>query len=451
MDASLTAAPMIRCQAERALARKHYEWKIGEALPAIGPHSLAKHRILRRYVERYIEIVTATSFQEQLSITFVDGYCGGGRYQVGREIVTGSPLILLEAVAAMEARLNAARPKGFRINAEFIFVDRDANHTAFLRSEIERSPFKDQLDKSIQIWTADFNERVDDVIKIAQARSPRAGRAIFLLDQYGWSRVAFRSIRSILGQLNKAEVFLTFSVDALIDYLSERSLDLKAFAEIDVDAGLVRELVSIKQAEQAGYRAAIQNGLYKHVQAATEAPFYSPFFIKSPEAHRSYWFIHLSKHREARNEIGMIHWQENNTSVHHGGRGLHALGFSTGQSLDQLTMDYLFDGHAKEASRAALRDQLPRLIVDSADADLAPSLEDLFGLHCNDTPVVRELLEEVLLALRTEGDISIVGEGGTEKRRARKVEWTDRVVLKPQRTLFGPFAPITGKRQVRVR
>lgn len=421
------------------MAKKHYEWKIGEPLPEIGPHSLAKHRILRRYVERYIEIVTATSFQE-LSITFVDGYCGGGRYQAGRDIVPGSPLILLEAVAAMEAKLNASRPKGFQINAEFIFVDRDAKHTAFLRSEIEKSVFKGLLDKSVHVWTADFNERVDDIIKAAKLRSPRAGRAIFLLDQYGWSQVAFRSIRSILEQLNKAEVFLTFSVDALIDYLSERSFDLKAFAEIDVDQGLVRELVNIKQAEQAGYRAVIQNGLYKHVQAVTGAPFYSPFFIKSPEAHRSYWLIHLSKHREARNEIGMIHWQENNTSVHHGGRGLHALGFSTGQDLDQLTIDYLFDGHAKELSRAALREQLPKLILDSADADVAPSLEQVFGLHCNDTPVVRELLEEVLIELRAGGEITIVGEEGTEKPRAKTVEWTDRIVLKPQRTLFGPFS-----------
>lgn len=93
----------------------------------------------------------------------------------------------------------------------------------------------------------------------------------------------------------------------------------------------------------------------------------------------------------------------------------------------------------RELSRAALREQLPKLILDSADADLAPSLEQVFGLHCNDTPVVRELLEEVLVGLRGEGEIDIVGEGGTAKPRAKTVEWTDRIVLKPQRTLFGPF------------
>jgi three-Cys-motif partner protein len=175
------------------MAKKHYDWKIGDALPKIGPHSLAKHRILRRYIERYIEIVTATSWQEQLNITFVDGYAGGGRYASGRETVVGSPLIFLEAVAAAEAKLNATRPKGFRINATYIFVDQNPSHTEFLRAEIQSSPFSAELDRSIHIWTADFNERVDDIVQAVRARSPRAGRAVFLLDQYGWSQVAFRS------------------------------------------------------------------------------------------------------------------------------------------------------------------------------------------------------------------------------------------------------------------
>lgn len=427
------------------MPQKHYEWKVGEGLPAIGAHSLAKHRILRRYIERYIEIVTATSWQEQLSITFVDGYAGGGRYAFGRETMPGSPLILLEAVAAAEAKLNSARPKGFRINAEYIFVDQNPAHTEFLRAEVQGSPFKGELDRSIRIWTADFNERVDNILQAVRARSPRAGRAIFLLDQYGWSQVAFRSIRSILEQLPKAEVFLTFSVDALIDYLSARSLEMRAFGEIDVDPGLVKELVQLKQEEQVGYRILIQNGLYRHVQAVTGAPFYSPFFIKSPEAHRSYWFIHLSKHREARNEIGMIHWSENNTTIHHGRPGLHALGFTPGKGIDQLSMDYVFDEHARSLSRTALLQQLPRLIYDAADADVAPTLEQLFGLQCNDTPVVREILEEALISLRTAAELLIVDKTGRSKPRANTIEWTDRILLPEQRSFFGPFSQFTKK------
>ena len=422
------------------MPQKHYEWKLGDELPEIGAHSLAKHRILRRYIERYIEIVTAISWQEELSITFIDGYAGGGRYAFGRETVPGSPLILLEAVAAAEAKLKATRPKGFQIKATYIFVDQSPTHVEFLRSQVAESPFGAELDRSIQIWTADFNERVEDVVRICRERSPRAGRAIFLLDQYGWSQVAFRSIRVILEQLPKAEVFLTFSVDALIDYLSSHSHQMRAFGEIDVDPALVKELVGLKQAEQLGYRILIQNGLYNHIQSVTGAPFYSPFFIKSPDAHRSYWFIHLSKHREARNEIGTIHWIENNTTIHHGRAGLHALGFTPGKDIDQMTMDYVFDDHAKALSRAALKQQLPHLIYEAADSDIAPSLEQLFGIRCNDTPVVRELLEEVLISLRGERELIIVDETGREKPRANTIEWTDRIKLPAQRSFFGPLS-----------
>ncbi|HEV2561009.1 MAG TPA: three-Cys-motif partner protein TcmP [Rhizomicrobium sp.] len=424
------------------MPKSHYGWEVGGVLPDIGSHSLAKHRIIRKYVERYIEILTAISWQEQLNITFVDGYAGGGRYAFGAATVPGSPLILLEAVAQAEAQLDASRAKGFRINAEFIFIDSDPKHVEFLREEILKSPYASNLDSTIRIWCGDFNERVQDAIAVAKARS-RKGRSIFLLDQYGWSQVAFRSVREILASLEKAEVFLTFSVDSLISYLSENSHNLRAFGEIDMDPAMVKEIVAVKESEQIGYRALIQNTLYDHVQRATNAPFYSPFFIKSPEASRSYWFIHLSKHREARNEIGMIHWAENNTTVHHGRAGFHALGFTPGGvSPEQIEMTYFFDGHAKEMSRKALLEELPRAIYDAANSDVAPTLEEVFGQRCNDTPVVREQLESVLVELRDAKELTIVGDNGKVRPRTSTVDWTDRIVLPRQLSFLGPFSKL---------
>jgi three-Cys-motif partner protein len=340
----------------------------------------------------------------------------------------------------MEDQLNTQRSKGFRINAEFIFIDQEPRHVEFLSEEIRRSPFAAQLGKSVHVWEGDFNSRVDEAIAVARRRSPKAGRAIFLLDQYGWSQVAFRSVRKILSSLRRSEVFLTFSVDSLISYLSERSFEMRAFAEIDMDPAKVREIVSIKETEQVGYRTLIQNTLYQHVQSATGAPFYSPFFIKSPEAARSYWFIHLSRHREARNEIGMIHWAENNTTVHHGGAGLNALGFTPTGDIAQLGFEYFFDQHAKKASRDTLLKQLPSIIHDSTTTDEAPTLEELFGRRCNDTPVVREMLEAVLTELRDENELSIVGEGGKVRPRTSTIEWSDRIVISPQKSFFGPFS-----------
>ena len=426
------------------MVQKHYEWKIGETPPKIGEHSRSKHRILDRYLRRYIEICTTTPVQEKLNISIVDGYSGGGKYLFNEQQIDGSPLILLNAVAEMQDKLNRERPKGFEIQTDFLFVDQNKNHTDYLRSEIEKSPFADQLDQSIQIWNNDFNLVVEDAIKLAKRRSPMRGRSLFILDQYGWSSVAFKSIRSILKDLEKAEIFLTFNVDGLIDYMSTKRLEQNGYKQIDVDPGFIRELLSSKE-ESAAWRALIQNSLYKHIKSETSATYYSPFFIRSPDAHRSYWFIHLSRHREARNEIGNIHWQENNISLHHGRAGLQSLGFSRGADPSQLLLGYEFDDHARNSSKHTLMEQIPRIIRNAIDADLAPSLEQLFGHECNDTPVTRELFEEALIELRMLGEVHIEDAYGKDKPRAQTVNWSDRIILSRQRNFFGPFGSMGEK------
>jgi len=424
------------------MAQKQYEWRIGKPPPILGDHSLAKHRIIDRYVREYLRICTSTPVQERLNITIVDGFAGGGRYRYGNGEVRGSPMVLLEAVAEMQDRLNSTRQKGFEIRTDFLFVDIDRRNTDYLRSVIESSPFAEELDRSIHIWTADFNERIDDAIALVKRRSPQKGRSLFLLDQYSWKDVTFRSIRQILGELEKAEIFLTFMVDALIDYMSEKRLEMQGYRNIEADPGFIRELAEEKT-ESKAWRTLIQNTLYTHLQAATGAEYYSPFFIRSPDAHRSYWFLHLSRHREARNVIGNIHWEQNNISLHHGRAGLQALGFTGASDPMQMMLGgYAFDDIAKATSHAYLIEQIPRIIRDAVDADYAPSLEQLFGARCNDTPVTREIFEEALVELRQLGELRIEDVYGKEKPRSPKVAWTDRIVLARQPTLFGPFGPL---------
>ena len=103
---------------------------------------------------------------------------------------------------------------------------------------------------------------------------------------------------------------------------------------------------------------------------------------------------------------------------------------------------YDFDASAKAASHTYLLEQIPRIIRDAVDADYAPSLEQLFGARCNDTPVTRELFEEVLVDLRQLGELRIEDAYGKDKPRSPKVGWSDRIVLARQPTLFGPFGPL---------
>ena len=106
------------------MPRKEYDWSRGPA--ELAPHSLAKHTILREYIERYIQILTRNGTLPNLRVSLIDGFAGGGEYVIrgqGGKIHEGSPLILINAVRTAVARIDAERKKPIAVDAEYIFVE----------------------------------------------------------------------------------------------------------------------------------------------------------------------------------------------------------------------------------------------------------------------------------------------------------------------------------------
>jgi three-Cys-motif partner protein len=412
---------------------RHYEWKLGEPLPVLGEHSVAKHDIFEQYVRIYIERLTRTFSQTMLNLTIVDGFSGGGRYRLGTAEVDGSPLRLLTAVEAADAALNAARAKGFAVRADFFFIDENPQHIAYLNDVLVRRGYGSRLGRDIFVRCSLFEDACADIVTHIQKKGT-AHRSLFFLDQYGWSDVRLTTIRTILGTLKNPEILLTFAVDALIDFLSEKTAETQALLNVELAREDVRDLMALKNGD--GWRYLIQNGLYRHVQARTGSRFYTPFFVHSVEAHRSYWLLHLSNHRQARDEMGKLHWRLNNRFQHHGGAGFHALGFDPSCDLRQGVLTFMFDDDAMKRSEAAVLDQLPRMIHAAHRNGDGLVVETLFAGNCNDTPVTSDILSRQLVLLRDEGELVIKAEDGSIKPRARSIGWGDRLVLPREPTLF---------------
>lgn len=412
---------------------KPYDWRIGESLPLLGEHSVAKHEIFEQYLGIYIERLTRTPSQTILNLTIVDGFCGGGLYRRGRSEAEGSPLRLLRAVEKADAALNAARTKGFQVRADFVFVDENADHIAHLRDVLTKRGYGARIDNDIFLICSTFEEACPGIIERIQ-RKGTAHRSLFFLDQYGWSEVRFATIRTLLADLRNPEIMLTFAVDALIDFLSVKTAEGAALLAIEMAREDVRALVDMRG--QEGWRFLIQNGLYRHVRDRTGARFYTPFFIHSVESHRSYWLLHLSNHRQARDEMGKLHWRLNNHFQHHGAAGFHALGFDPSKDLRQGMLNFMFDDDAMRRSEAAVLEQLPRMIHAASDDGAGLAVETLFAGNCNDTPVTSDILSRQLILLREEGELLIVTADGSQKPRAKKVSWSDRLVLPRQRSMF---------------
>jgi len=406
-----------------------YEWRLGGSLPLLGAHSVAKHDIFEQYLGIYIERLTRNRSQTMLNLTIVDGFSGGGLYRRGSAEVDGSPLRLLRSVETAEMALNAARSKGFDVKADFFFIDSNSHHVAFLTDLLQKRGYGSRLGRDIFIREALFEDACPDVLTHIR-RKGSAHRSLFFLDQYGWSDVRLQTIRTILGSLRNPEILLTFAVDSLIDFLSVKTAETQALLNIDLDREDVRALTDLRTGE--GWRYLIQNGLYRHIQNRTGARFYTPFFIYSVEAHRSYWLLHLSNHRQARDEMGKLHWRLNNHFHHHGGAGFHALGFDPSKDLGQGLMTFMFDDDAKKRSEAAVLDQLPRMLHAADRSGEGLAVEELFAENCNDTPVTSDILNRQIVLLRDEGELMIVAPDGSEKPRARKINCPDGHFKLPQ-------------------
>lgn len=416
----------------------HYEWKLGEPLPTLGDHSIAKHTIFDQYVEIYIERLTRTPSQTMLNLTIVDGFCGGGLYRQSGSEADGSPLRLLAAVERAEQALKAARSKGFTVRADFFFVDENAEHIRFLRDALTKRGYSHRIGQDVFLVCSTFEEACPGIVEHIR-RKGTAHRSLFFLDQYGWSDVRLATIRTMLSTLRNPEILLTFAVDALIDFLSVKTAETQALLAIELQREDVRALMQMRDGE--GWRYLIQNGLYHHVQARTGARFYTPFFIHSTESHRSYWLLHLSNHRQARDEMGKLHWRLTNRFRHHGGAGFHALGFDPARDLRQGLLTFMFDDDAMKRSEAAVLEQLPKMIHGANRDGSGLLVETLFAGNCNDTPVTSDIMARQLILLREEGELYIVGKDGSAKPRSRSVDWEDRLVLPAERSLFSRLGP----------
>jgi hypothetical protein len=257
---------------------------------------------------------------------------------------------------------------------------------------------------------------------------------LFFLDQYGWSDVTFSTIRTIMGTLANPEVILTFMVDSLVNLLCDRTSDMHALSAIDYEREDVKALIEMKG--QKGWKRIIQNTVYDHVQSKTGASFYTPFFVHPEQSNRDYWLLHLSKHHQAREEMGKVHWKLENTFEHFGRAGFNALGFDPKADVRQGMMDYTFDDDARTRSQDAVLEQLPPLLHASTVQGAPVTKRSVFTSRCNDTPVIGDIVDSQLADLRDAKEIVIIGPNGSERRSARHFSWNDQIKLVREPQLF---------------
>ena len=417
---------------------KQYNWKDGPDF--IQQHSVAKHRILQAYLAAYFRTLVSSPNQDVLRLTLVDGFAGGGLYVHNdtRETVKGSPFIFLEATREADFLINKDRRKPIQLQVDYFFTEADRHAYMHLDKVLREAGYGDRIGNGIYIDHVRFQDKADAIIAFIKKKSPKNGRSIFALDQYGYKDVPTLLMRKIFEALPSAEIILTFAVDSLMNFANdgEQLKDLLGSLGIpDIFGG--RPVDEIKKSDR-DWRLLLQSTVYRRLVENCGARHFTPFFIRNRGGHGDYWLIHMSQHHRARDVMTEVHWANNNYFVHYGGAGLdmfQMVGYDPAhdaQYLQQSTLGFQFDDLAKRASIAALNEHIPRRVY--AD-DTGISFGELFATTCNSSPASARIYRESIGQLIAECIIEAVPADGGSRRSAAQIKATDQLIAPRQRTI----------------
>lgn len=420
-----------------------YNWHVGSAPPPIDDHSLVKHEIVRSYLERYIQVLMSNVRIEKLTLSVVDGFAGGGEYsaQDGSCIHEGSPLISLNAVHEQEARLNVGRQKPRRVDAKFYFVEKLKSNFDYLNSLLRSRLPAQRICRDVMLLHATFQDQVASIIQDIQRRAG-GERAIFLLDQYAYDQVPAQLLRTIFSQVKGAEVLLTFNVDSLITFLSDKTQSRQKLAEIGMDAYIDWSVIeSMKSASPAMWRSTIQRSLAQGLVKTSGAKHYTIFYITPMGSTTwTYWLVHLSNSYKARDVMMELHWAHANHFSHYLEPDLFTLGYrtnsdsrATGQHAMDLGEAHHFDALAAGRCHTGLSHKLLPLVCD---ADQPMQFGQLLESIGSSTPATADMIRSALDVSIRQGEISALSLDGVARIKGASLRAGDVLSAARQRTIF---------------
>ncbi|WP_321945234.1 three-Cys-motif partner protein TcmP [Paraburkholderia sp. J10-1] len=418
------------------MAKRHYDWSNGPA--ELEAHSLTKHQVLVDYLIRYFQqrLLNARG-REHIRITLIDGFCGGGRYQLKGtgELVLGSPLRMLKAVEEASFRINLDRPKHINFDVQFVFIDKDKKALNHLSEVLREEGYERAIGSTIHLMQAEFGAAADEVLARIRKHTPLAGTALFFLDQYGYAEVPAPLIRKIFAHARDAEVVLTFHVSSFATYTNdELAQRISATLQIDIFKRLGGRSIEEIKNNEADWRRFIQAALYEALVDGCGAGFFTPFFIRGAGAgHGEFWLVHLSQHHRAQDVMKQVHWQHSNHFVHYGGAGLDMLAPQTMGFLQDFDGGFRFDDVARDKSDKELVVQLARRIFSQSEPK---AFSQMFAETCNGSPATASMYKDALATLVAEGDATIRSVDGKQRYRARYMSDTDIIERPKQSRLF---------------
>jgi len=245
----------------------------------IDPHTTAKHRLLRGYLDAWMPIVTS-SFPR---VTIFEGYAGPGVYEDGEP---GSPIIAMRALLSRSELVKARKP------VQFVFVEERDDRIAELERQVDR--FFSGRPPWVRVEFV--RGACADTWRSSLDRTGAWGQPIFAnLDPFG-AGIPYDLVEA-LGGNKSSEALVTFMQQFLARFAKVESLTDGDVQFGNTDWRRVRDIAT-------GGKEGFLVEEYRGTLARAGLPLTSAFQLVDEGGH-SFWLIHGTSH-----ELGLTRMKE---------------------------------------------------------------------------------------------------------------------------------------------
>jgi three-Cys-motif partner protein len=161
-------------------------------------HSKAKVKLLSKYLEKYLNIISNDGFTKKISV--FDLFCGEGIYKNDGE---GSPIAILRVLKELHF-INKAKNKPIP-QVDLLFNDIDEFKIQKLKSIIEEKNLYYESFGKLNFRSKDYKQILDGLVTYIQ--NFKNEKAFIFIDPYGYKEIRASEIKRLL-QSKKSEVLL---------------------------------------------------------------------------------------------------------------------------------------------------------------------------------------------------------------------------------------------------
>lgn len=234
----------------------------------------------------------------------------------------------------------------------------------------------------------------------------------------------------IFDTIPKAEIVLTFAIDALLNYLNEDKISTAIYQDLGIKTPFIDEW---RERHGTGLTRPLAQRVIMNEIGST-AVFMTPFILHSEGDNRDMALIHLSNHQAARDKMLSVHWRAHNSFVHCGKGSLYTFGFD--KKLME-TKDALFGFN--DADKTQMRQELIGILpaeIHKIMCDGVLPVEELLSHIGNYTAAPNDDMLDLIRLLVIEKLFLIQSPTGNSKQPTTMPTLKDLLILPKQKHFF---------------